>query len=114
MAGDLAKFAAGARPGWSRAYFLFNWDGDSFGSPGSSCGSESEATLIDTFKHRDFCESMKAKGRKLCRLTGRPKGLFLLIAKSDLTHEIRFEYKKLGRWRITKLDGGTGVPDGLE
>ena len=115
MARDLMEFAGRMQPGSRRAYYLFSWNnyGESYGSPGASYGSESEAQLIGALKNGDFLDSMNAKSRQLRRLTGKPKGVFLLIAKSDFTHEIRFEYKKLGRWRITKLDGATGVPEGL-
>jgi len=34
------------------------------------------------------------------------------MVDSTARYEIRFEHQDLGRWRITKVEGGTGIPAG--
>lgn len=38
----------------------------------------------------------------------------LLIVDSNLSYEFKFEHVNMDRWRISKMRGGTGVPEGLE
>jgi hypothetical protein len=45
---------------------------------------------------------------------GKDRGLFLLVADSSFNYEIKFEYQDLQKWRISKIAGGTGVPEGIE
>jgi len=40
--------------------------------------------------------------------------LFLLVTAPDFSYQIRFEFEDLNRWRISKLHGGTGVPEGID
>ena len=41
-------------------------------------------------------------------------GVFLLVAEAgSYNYEIKYEFKNMKRWVITKLDGGTGIPEGL-
>jgi len=43
---------------------------------------------------------------------GKPRAVLLLRAGSDFSHDVKFEYDDLDRWKITKLDGRTGIPEG--
>lgn len=36
------------------------------------------------------------------------------MVDSSFEYEIKFEYEDMNRWRISKFDGGTGIPAGLE
>jgi len=45
---------------------------------------------------------------------GNTEGVFLLTVDSNNAYEINFEYKDMNRWKISKSDGGTGIPEGVE
>ena len=57
---------------------------------------------------------MGALASDLFGLFGEPKGVLLLEAASNLSYDIRYEFADQSKWQITKLNGGTGIPAGLE
>jgi hypothetical protein len=69
--------------------------------------------LISAIKYGVFYDSMNAKGATLFSLMEKAKGVFVLVADSDSNYDMKFEWKDLHRWEITKMNGGTGVPHGL-
>lgn len=99
-------------PGWTKAYYRFRSEGFRFGSK-SSYVVGSTAMLISAMKHAKFYESMNEKGVKLLSLMGKEKGVFVLVVDSSFKYDVKFEWEDLQRWEITKMNGGTGVPDGL-
>lgn len=38
--------------------------------------------------------------------------MLLLIVKDNFSYEIKYEFEDLEKWRITKLGGATGIPEG--
>ncbi|MEC4594383.1 MULTISPECIES: hypothetical protein [Nitrospirillum] len=55
---------------------------------------------------------MNETGAALLRALGKETGVFLLTVDTGAQYDIRFDWDDLDRWRITKLDGGTGLPAG--
>ncbi|WP_197664926.1 hypothetical protein [Acinetobacter venetianus] len=53
------------------------------------------------------------KGQELLAAFDKTKGIFLLVIDSNFDYEINFEYHDINRWKISKLAGGTGVPEGI-
>jgi hypothetical protein len=99
-------------PSWERAYFRFCADESKFGSNGSYvCGGK--AIIIDPFKWNALFKSMNEKSAKLLSLIGKVRAVILLEIDSTFDYEIKFEYQNLERWKITKINGGTGVPEGI-
>ncbi|HEY5311544.1 MAG TPA: hypothetical protein VIK18_03460 [Pirellulales bacterium] len=100
------------RPDWRKAYLRFS---------GWSSVSETKASyvhpagveIIDVTKHKEFFHNASRRGRELLAALGKDEGLFLLTADSNFDYEIEFEYAAKDRWRISKLAGGTGIPDGF-
>ena len=99
-------------PKWDKGYFRFRDEGLNYGSNASYVVA-AEATIVDPFECLSFFDSMNKKGVKLLELLGKKQGLFLVTVDSKFNYDIQFEFENLNRWRITKLDGGTGVPEGL-
>ena len=102
-----------AEPKWKKAYLRFVLEDDSAEAKASYV-DESGVEIIDVFRHGDFFDSVIEKGMELIASLGKERGLFLLMADSDLNYEIKFEFDDLSRWKINKLDGNTGVPVGIE
>jgi hypothetical protein len=100
-------------PKWKNAYLRFFLE-EGHSQAKASYVHESGVELISVFQHGDFYESTVKKGEELFASLGKKQGLFLLIADSNLSYEIKFEYDDMSRWQINKLDGNTGVPVGIE
>jgi len=45
---------------------------------------------------------------------GQDTGVFVLTVRANCDFNIQYEWDDLTRWKITKLEGGTGLPEGLE
>lgn len=70
----------------------------------------SKVDILDALAHKDFFHLTRNKGASLLASVGRNEGMFLLVVNSNYDYDIQFEYEKLDRWEITKLNDGTGIP----
>lgn len=98
--------------GWSRAFYRFIWEELRYGA-NASFEADSNVQLINAVKCGPFYDEMNEKGRLLANALGKPRGLFLIVVTKQLDYEIKFEWADMGRWKISKLDGQTGIPQGL-
>jgi len=112
LAKELIKLIRGIEPKWRNAYYRFDWEPGRYGGTGSYT-FDSKITLIDALTYSPFFKSMNEKGKKLSTLLKEQKGVLLLVADSNFDYEIKFDFKDMGRWEISKMDGGTGIPAGL-
>lgn len=106
--------AIGAR--WDKAFFRFSAD-ESHNDCSASYVSNGAATLLSAIDHDAYFETMARYGEKLSALTeSQHAGGFvcLLVVDSGFDYKIKFEFADSQKWKITKLDGGTGMPAGLE
>jgi hypothetical protein len=114
---DIAKaFIALVRevePTWEKAYLRFVAV-DSTAEAKASYVHATGVEIINVLKHKGFFHSVTRKGQELLAALGKDHGLFLLVADSTFNYEIKFEYQDLEKWRISKIAGGTGVPEGFE
>ena len=114
---DLAKsfisLIRGIEPGWSKGYLRFCSQG-SVAESKASYVRQSGVEIIDVLKYKDFFQAISARGQELLAALEKSEGLFLLIVESNFDYEIKFEYSDMGKWRITKMRGGTGIPTELE
>ena len=113
LAKGLLELMSQTDPEWTRAFFRFAVQPGRFGSVASYVAS-AKVTIIDPFCSIGFFESMNAKCARLMSLLGKEAGIVLLSVGCDLSYKIDFEFADLDRWRITKLNGGTGIPDGAD
>lgn len=73
--------------------------------------------LIDSFEEPDFFVVMNSMARKLWEAEPDPSKRFrvcLLVIDSSFDYTLKFENSDPSKWRITKLDGGTGLPIGYK
>lgn len=113
IAKTFIKLVREIEPKWNKAYFRFRIQESDSETKGSYVHGN-EVELISVFKHRNFFDSIDEKGRNLMAILGNAEGVFLLTVNSNNAYEINFEYKDMNRWKIDKLDGGTGIPEGVE
>lgn len=112
LAKNLIAFMRDLDPSWKSAYFRFSSEGFKYGSNGSYV-TGSTVSLIDPFESGDFFNKMNSSSLELLKLLGKEKGVLLLSADSSFNYEMKYEFQDMGRWRITKMNGGTGLPEGI-
>lgn len=112
LAKNLIAFMRDLDPSWKNAYFRFSSEGFKYGSNGSYAVG-SRVSLIDPFESGDFFSRMNSLSLELLKLLGKETGVLLLSADSTFNYEMKYEFQDMGRWRITKMNGGTGLPEGL-
>ncbi|MHC6186882.1 hypothetical protein ACYU0V_12180 [Acinetobacter sp. X9] len=102
----------GVEPQWEKAYLRFSCN-NSVTELKASFVSETGVEIIDVLKYKDFFHPMNMQGQELLAALGKIKGVFLLVIDANFDYEINFEYQDMNRWKISKLAGGTGVPEGI-
>jgi len=103
-------------PNWQRAYIRFEATEDSSELKGSYV-TLSDACLINVLEYRNLFEQLRLFGEELreeLSSEGKKFCLFLLVVDADLQYSIDYEWNDRTRWKITKLDGGTGIPEGVK
>lgn len=113
LAKALVKLVNEVEPDWRHAYMRVSLR-DGVVEAKASYVHASGAELFDVLQHKDFFHSATREGRELMAALGQERGVFLLIVDSNLSYEFKFEHVNMDRWRISKMRGGTGVPEGLE
>lgn len=96
-------------PKWREGYFRFSSEAFKYGSNGS-CVHETGIELLDPFANAEVFARMNENGVKLFELFGKTQGVFLLKVDSSFKYDIQFDFENMARWRISKVNGGTGLP----
>jgi hypothetical protein len=112
LAKEFIELVRLAEPKWTKAFYRFRSEGIRFGSNGSYV-VDSNVMLISALKNARFYDNMNRKGARLLELLGKSQGVFLLTIDAEFNYDIKFEWVDLHRWEITKLNGRTGVPEGI-
>jgi hypothetical protein len=102
-------------PLWERAYWRFVCADDRYGS-NASYSASTGISLIGALKEGKLFDDLNELGRRLWNFESDPSRKFcvcLLVVSSDFNYEIKFEQHDKNKWRITKLDGKSGLPEGL-
>lgn len=102
-------------PKWKRAYWRFESEEFRFGS-NASVVTPDEVLLVDPFREKALFEAMNSLGRRLWELESEHQKEFcvcLLRVENTFDYDIAFEREDPEKWRITKLDGGSGIPEGV-
>lgn len=98
---------------WVIAYFRFHSSDGGYGSSGSYQDKAGRVRLFNPFEQESFFDSMNYKGRELRKLieeNGSSFCVMLLIVDSEFNFDIKFEYHDAEKWKISKMDGLTGIP----
>lgn len=113
MVQELVATVRRLNPAWTRAFWRFESEELRYGSNASYVDSAG-ANLISAIREQRFYDTMNASGRKLWESqVGGAFRVCLLVIDSSLNYEMKFEMQDVSKWRITKSDGGTGMPEGL-
>lgn len=112
LAEELMEMVRKIAPAWQKAYFRYYSDEIKFGSNGSYV-VDSQVLLIDPFAQNPFFRSMNEKSGQLLGMLDKKSAVLLLEADSESNYDIKFEYENFNRWKITKIGGATGVPEGV-
>lgn len=117
IAKEFVELVRRVEPKWSKAYFRFCLEGprDGWTKHGATASYviKSTAALIAASKHGTFYDSMNNKIMRLLTMLGKDQAVVLVVINSTFHCDIKFEYQNLDQWKITKMDGGTGIPEGL-
>lgn len=73
------------------------------------------AYLFNVFEHKAMFSTVSAIAPQLLEATANGDKRFcvaLLIVDADFNYEVKYEYDDAGRWAISKLGGGSGMPQG--
>ncbi len=109
LAKRLFQLVQQLEPGWLRVFFRFSAVDDQYGSTASYVVG-SKAVLIDAIRNSPFYRAMNSQCLELFRLLDKEGGVLLLAAASDFKYEIKFDFEDMDRWKISLMDGGTGIP----
>jgi len=99
-------------PDWSKGYLRFCSQG-SVAESKASYVHGSGVEIIDVLKYKDFFRATLIQGQGLLAALEKSEGLFVLIVESNFDYEIKFDYGDMEKWKITKMRGGSGIPEGL-
>ena len=99
-------------PGWQRGFFWFKWE-PNHDRYNSSYVRGDRVDLIGSIDNSGALEEIGKTAGKLAGSLDKTQGLLLLIVESSFDYEIKYEFEDLSRWRISKMDGLTGIPAGL-
>ena len=100
-------------PEWQKGFFRFSLAPGRSGSVASYV-ARSNATIIDPFKNSQFFDAMNDNGSLLMSLLNKEAGVFLVSISNDFTYKVDFDFSAPDRWRISKFNGGAGIPEGFD
>lgn len=109
LAKKFMEFMRNLEPDFSRAYYRFAIEPSRYGANGSYQSGDL-VHLISAFDNEAFFQSMNELSRSLVESLSKNRGVFLLSIESTFDYKIDFDWVDLDRWRITKLDGASGLP----
>lgn len=113
LAKSFISVISGIDPEWHKGY-LRVYVGDGVSEAKASYVRQSGVEIIDVLKHKEFFHAAPAKGRDLLAALEKSSGLFVLVVDASFDYEIKFEYKNMNKWRISKLKDGSGIPEGFK
>jgi hypothetical protein len=101
-------------PDWRRAFLRFHADDAHYGST-ASYETPSGVFLISVIKYKDMYAEVNSRGWELRSvLPGvSPFCVFVLAVTSDFDYKFDFERVDKDRWKITKMAGASGIPQGF-
>lgn len=112
LAKAFIQIIASIDPKHEKAFYRFQFEPMRYGS-NSSYVVGANVFLVDPFQHGRSLEHLNAISAALFQYLDNRPGVLLLTTDADFNYDIRFEYDDLERWKINKLNGSSGIPQGL-
>lgn len=100
-------------PQWQDGYLRLACCGSSVEVKGSYSYT-SGANIIDVLEHKEFFHSVPNKVKALLKAIEKEEALFLMVVDSNLKYDVKFEFNDMRKWQITKMDGRSGIPEGVD
>jgi hypothetical protein len=100
-------------PSWTAAYLRCCAQPGHSEAKASYVREDGVVEIVDVLQHKDFFRAQSRNASALFAALNKPDGLYLLTVQATLDYDFQFEYADPQRWRISKLDGGTGIPVGV-
>lgn len=104
-------------PGWKDVYVRIDAPDDSQFGVRASYVTASGIELVSTMHHRGLSDGVLRIGSQLREALSNNERKFcvgLFRANSLFRYHIDFEWNDASKWNITKLNGASGLPVGLE
>lgn len=98
-------------PSWRLGYYRFYKTEDEYGANASYVDA-SGVSLIGALRNKEFYDGMSEMGVNLFEALGRLRGVVLIKAKNDFSYDLQFDFDNPDRWKISKMDGASGIPEG--
>jgi len=110
-----AKEVAAIDRAWQRAFLRIAKSTGVIEAKASYLGPTG-TNIVNVLEHKVFFHWVPEIAERLFETleATRPVRVALVVLSSDLSYELIYEYDDPNRWAISKLNGGTGVPSGLE
>ena len=102
-------------PSYRRAFWRFESEESRFGS-NASFESSRGVLLVGALKEGSTYAKLNSIGRQLWEAEADQAKRFcvcLLVVDAAFDYELKFERTDMSKWRISKLDGASGIPEGL-
>jgi len=112
LAKSLINLMQQVDPAWEEAWLRVAI-GDLVSESKGSYSKTGTVTILDVMAHKEFFHPTMQRGKELLLAMNRSSGLFLVTVYSNFEYKIDFEYENFNRWKISKLGGGSGKPEGL-
>lgn len=116
LAKNLVATMQSTHTSWLRAFVRFRMvEEDNWGCNGSY-ETPDGVFLLGALKHKQLYDGINELGPRLRDATsnrGKKFCVFLLTVDSKFNFNIDYEYSETERWKISKLDGASGLPLGL-
>ncbi len=106
------RFMMDIDPVWTKAFYRFHSEPSVFGSNASYL-SDAGVSLVSSIKWGSALRELDTISRAIFRDLEMESGVLLLTVDDQFSFDVKFESDDLSRWRITKLDGASGIPEGL-
>lgn len=104
-------------PDWQQVYVRYSAPSDSESGWKGSYVTSSGIHIFDVLQAPERGQQILHFGRLLREAMANEGKKFLVClirANSDFDFQSDFEWKDEAKWNLTKLRGGTGLPEGLE
>jgi hypothetical protein len=102
---------------WSRAFIRFEMPASNSWGCSGSYETQDGVNLFNAFSDgRDIFATVNDIGPKLRQAVSSPEHeviVILVSVDSNFDYKVDFESNDPNRWKITKLDNATGLPEGI-
>jgi hypothetical protein len=116
IAKDLISTMQDSVPGWKKAYIRFEASDEHCAAKGSYVTPEG-VSIFNVLTFKPLFSRIQERGvelRSALQNNGKHFCLFLLTVDAEFQYNIDFEWNDPERWKISKMNGASGLPEGVK